>query len=173
MTDESSYKDKLILTITEASWQYTDTQAVITHSLIVNHFDISMSCDTATSIPTSKLIRGPVVTRGNKNTFPANMGTLVLQDCDGNVLEAYCAYPNGKSIGECHRQYVCVCVCLSVLVCVCVYVNACKCVCMCNRRHSKEDLHLPYIIYCMYVCMYICVRMHGARAGAHLVTKSY
>ena len=99
MTDGSSYKDKLILTFTEATWQYTDTQTVITHSLILNHFDISMSCDTATSIPTSKLIRGPVVTRGNKNTFPANMGTLVLQDCDGNVLEAYCAYPNGKGIG--------------------------------------------------------------------------
>ena len=99
MTDDASYKDKLTVTITEANWQYTDTLTVITHSLILHHFDVSMSCDPPTTTPSSKLIRGPVVTRGNKDAFSANMGTLILHDCDGNVLEAFCAHPTGKGNG--------------------------------------------------------------------------
>ena len=39
---------------------------------------------------------------------------------------------------------------------------------MCNRRHNKQDLHLPYIIYCMYICMYICAHMRRACAGRTL-----
>ena len=106
MIDDTSYKDKVTLTIAEASWQYTNTLSVITHSVILHHFDVSMSCDTPTTTPTSKLIRGPVVTRGNKETFRTNMGTLVLPDCDGNVLEAFCAYPTGKGNGECVCVFV-------------------------------------------------------------------
>ena len=75
-----------------------------------------------------------MVTRGNKETFRANMGTLVLPDCDGNVLEAYCAYPTGKGNGmlymsacvrACVCACVCVCVCVCVYVCVCVFVYTC------------------------------------------------
>ena len=100
MTDDNSYKDKLTITITEGNWQYTNTVTAITHSLILNHFDVSISCDPPTATPTSKLIRGSVVTRGNKDTFLSNMGTLILRDCNTNVLEAYCAYPTGKGNGK-------------------------------------------------------------------------
>ena len=123
ITDDTSHKDKLTLTVTEATWQHTDTLSVVTHSVILHHFDVSMSCDTPTTTPTSKLIRGPVVTRGNKEAFRTNMGTLVLPDCDGNVLEAYCAYPNGKGNGKC--------------VCECVLVHFCVCVCVCTRVCGK------------------------------------
>ena len=43
---------------------------------------------------------------------------------------------------------------------------------MCNRRHNKQDLHLPYIILYVYVC--ISVRAYvGRMRSARLVTKSY
>ena len=128
VTDDSSYKDKLTLTITEGNWQYTDTLSAITHSLILHHFDVSISCDPqTTTMPSLKLIRGPVITRGNKDTFPANMGTLSLQDCNSNVLEAYCSYPTGKGNGEC----VCVCVCVHVRMRVCICT---LCVSVCAYR---------------------------------------
>lgn len=98
--DKDSHKDKLVLTITDATWQYSTSLTAITHSLILHHLDTSVSCDPPTTMPSSKLIRGPVVTKGNKDSFPSNMGTLVLQDCDGNVLEAFCAYPIGKGRGK-------------------------------------------------------------------------
>ena len=99
-TDNDTNNNKLILTLTDATWQYSTSLTAVTHSLILHHLDASMSCDPPTTMPSSKLIRGPVVTKGNKDSFPTNMGTMLLQDSDGNVLEAFCAYPIGKGNGK-------------------------------------------------------------------------